>query len=109
MFLAAGLLGGAHGAERIHHGIVPFMARVFEDRARSLLHWDFRSPWPLKRLRIIDGESIQQRVRIDSCESFNQTHVLAGASEVRLVRKVRGLDDEGIAFPMTARISEPLV
>src|SRR5262249_52873172 len=73
------------------------------------LHWNLPGPASRERLRVIDGEFIEQRIRIGTRETFNEMQVLSRTSEVRFVGKIRGVDDERISFPMSTRVSHPLL
>src|SRR5437867_1227059 len=74
----------------------------------ALRHGDLHGPRLCKCRRIVNRELVKKRVRIQALEAFREPHVLAGSSEGRLVCEIRRLDDQGIAFPMAARVSFPL-
>src|SRR6266702_7417401 len=84
------------------------MARILKYRTRSSGHRNLHGPRLRKRRRIVDGKLIEERIRIEAPEAFDEAHVLAGASESRLVGEIRRLEDQGIALPMAARVPLPL-
>src|SRR2546425_4194140 len=57
--------------------------------------------------RIIDCELVDERVGVETPETFDEPHVRAGSSEGRLIREIRRLDDQPVAVPMTNRVSIP--
>src|SRR5262245_44588636 len=100
-------LFSANGSETVHNGIVSFVTRILENRARTSPHRDLARPRPLKRFGIVDRKLVQQRVLVDSGKAFYQTHVLAGPSKICFVRKIHRFDDKRIAIPVSTRITEP--
>src|SRR5262249_41895012 len=94
--------------QRIVKAVIPLMTRMLEQRADRLLHWNLGSPRTRPRRLIFNGESILNRVRIDSRKSFDHSHVFARSSQRILSVEVRRLDHESVSVPMTARIAKPL-
>ena len=85
------------------------MAGVFENRAHGLFEEQFGRPRFRPRRRIVNGELIADRVVVGAGEAFDQMHLLAGSLEDRLLREVRAIDDQCVAFPPAAITSDPLV
>jgi hypothetical protein len=54
--------------------VITLVTRVFIDRKLPLRHSNLRRPGPGPRRRVIDREFVQQRVRADARETFNQLH-----------------------------------
>src|SRR5262249_27325634 len=86
-------------AKNVAERVVAFVARVLEeplagDRPRLLA-----GPRPHPRVRILDRETVAQRLCIDPREALDDVQVLARAAEACLVGEVRGVDDERIALP----------
>src|SRR5215471_2110358 len=52
-------------------------------------------------LRVIDGKAVKKRSIIEARDALDHVHVFRRSPETRLVRKIRGIDNEGVAFPMT--------
>ena len=50
----------------------------------------------------MDRELVEQRVLIDTSETFRQAHVFAGSPEVGFVCKVDRFDHQRVAFPAAA-------
>ena len=69
----------------------------------------FGGPRPCPGHRILDRHFVLERVRVETCEAFDQMQVLAGALIVSLLVEVGDIDDQRITFPVTAGISPPLV
>src|SRR2546422_5107297 len=93
--------------EGTEHSVVALMAGVFEYPALGFRHGNLYGPRLCKCRRILDCELVEKRIRIHAPETFDETHVLARSPESRLVREIRGLDNQGLAFPMAARVSLP--
>src|SRR4030095_7397538 len=68
-------------------------------------HGNFHGPGCGKCFRIVDGELVEQRVRIHAAKSFGEPHVLACSPESGPVGEISGLDDERVAVPVAARIT----
>src|SRR5207244_5701434 len=47
-------------------------------------------------------------VRLHAPVPLDETQVLSRAEEIRLVREIRCLDDQRLALPTAARVSQPL-
>src|SRR6185503_7123111 len=104
------LLVGARAAEDIPHGIVPLVTGVLEDFVLSLVALERYANRPRfrKRRGIIDRHGVRDRIRPRSRESLDQAQRFARASEVGLVGEVGDLDDERVALPVTAWITQVL-
>ena len=59
--------------------------------------------------RIIDRELVEERIRVDAREAFDQMQVRGGSSETRLLGEIGRVDDKRLAFPMATRVPGPLV
>src|ERR1700690_4288901 len=59
-------------------------------------------------MRVLECEAIKYRVGIEPREPLGHLEVFARSPEPRLVREVSGLYHQGIAFPMTDGLAEPL-
>src|SRR5262249_5247003 len=108
-------------AEDVGHGVIPLVARVFEQASILLLpHWKRRGPGPGERFRILDREPVVDGVRVDTPEALDHTQRsrvvdLRGHTAIRtawidrrLVGEVGHLDDQRVALPVSARVSHPL-
>src|SRR5256885_7253985 len=96
---AAAALLDARAAQDVFERVISLVAGVFED---LLVAGDPRilpGPRPVPCRRILDRESVEDGVRIDPREPFDNVQVLAGAFVTRLVREVGRVDDERVAFP----------
>src|SRR5215510_12797850 len=102
--LLSSFLFGSRTGEDTCHSVIPFVTGVLVKRCRYLFHGNFAGPGFRPRRRIVDRELIEERVFIGACEAFDDTQFLTRSSETRFVAEIRGFDDKGFTFPMTARI-----
>src|SRR5579864_4741389 len=65
------------------------------------------SPRPRPRVRVLDGERVQQRVGVEPREPLSNPEVVARSAEPRLIREVGGLYHESVALPMADRVAQP--
>ena len=85
------------------------MARIFEERFRPLLHLQHARQRLCERGGIVDGELVQQRVCVDTCEAFGQVQCGACAQRGRdpgveasnQIAVVPALDDQRVALAWT--------
>src|SRR5437773_7229789 len=108
-FFGGPLFFGSSSSKNSRQAIIPLVTRVLIQRPLRLLHRNLSGPGFRPSRRIFDRELIEQRVHVDTRETFDQTQVLAGSSEVRFIREIGCFDDQRVAvFPMATRVSQPL-
>src|SRR6476660_3092107 len=97
---------GAFATERLRQRHVPFVAGVRKDAvAVERRERERYRPWPLVRLRIVDRHLVLHDVFRDSLQAFGELQLravpvaVAVHADRRLIREVRRLDDELVAFP----------
>ncbi len=103
-------------AQEVRHRVVPFVTGVLVDLrvVRQLRDGNHRRPRPRKCRRILDGDRVLERRRVDPLEALDQVQRLGRARpDVRPlvigpVQEVRRVDDQRVAFPTTDRIAKPL-
>ena len=78
------------------------MAAVLEDRSGNSRPRHHRAPRLRVRTRIGDGEFVLQRVGIDAREAFDHARVGGRSLQARLAPEVDRVDDERVAFPVSA-------
>ena len=59
-------------------------------------------------MRVVQGDGPFDCVRTDRREALHHAKLVARAAIRRLVREVRRLDDERVAFPVAAAIADVL-
>src|SRR5713101_4108849 len=109
LFRLFGLFLSASPAEHVRHRVIRLMARVLEKLVAGFLR-DGKGdlPGPDEDLRIVNGQFIVHRVRVNTREAFNKTKGVArryGIATVspdtrRVIQEIRRLDDQGVALPM---------
>ena len=107
---------GAAAAQEVRHRVVPLVTRVLVDLrvVRKLRDGNHGRPRSGKRRRILDGDRVLHRVRIDPLEALDQVQRLGRPRPdvrplvVGPVEEVRRVDDQRIAFPTADRIAKPL-
>src|SRR6266566_155438 len=108
-FFGGLLFLGSSSSKNSRQAIIPLVTRVLIQRPLRLLYRNLSGPGFRPSRRIFDRELIEQRVHVDTRETFDQTQVLAGSSEVRFIREIGCFDDQRVAvFPMATRVSQPL-
>src|SRR5262249_11132358 len=65
-------------------------------------------PRPCPRGRVFYRDLVAERRRPGAREALDQMQALARSLEIGLRTEVRHVDDEGVAFPVAARIAVPL-
>ena len=83
------------------------MTGVFVNRTLGGVQGNFPGPGACKRRGILDPELIQDLVRFDAGEALDHVQVLIGAAEADLTVVICGVDDQRLAFPVAARVSQP--
>src|ERR1051326_4909271 len=84
------------------------MAGMLEQWTDSLPHRNLRSPRTRPGGIVFNRKPILNRVGVGSREPLDDSQILAGTSQRVFAVEVRGLDNKRIAFPMSARIADPL-
>src|SRR5262245_3118264 len=103
-FLAAG------SAQDVAHAVVALMARVLE-RLLALVglgEVHRERPWPRPCVRIVEGDRPLDGVRPEQREALDHLQLIARAAIRRLVREVRGFDNESVAFPAPRAVAHVL-
>src|SRR5207244_3595972 len=98
----------ARTLERVLHAVVALVARVLEEWTVGVKHRKLCAPRLRPRLRVFDSELVQDPVRGDAREAFDDVQRVAGSLDRDLVVEVRRVDDERVAFPSPARIAAKL-
>src|SRR5262245_27217283 len=75
--------------ERVVETVVPFVARVLEQRTVGLSHHGFSGPRPLPHALVFDGEVVLDHVLGHTPQTLDHLHVLRRASERILPVEVR--------------------
>ena len=83
------------------------MARVLVDQLVGPLQRNQRRPGLGPGRRVGDGDLVVERVGADAGEALDQVQVLARSSELALLREIRRLDDQRVAFPAASRVAVP--
>src|SRR4029450_13481361 len=109
------LVFGAFAAQDRGEHVVAFVALVRQQlEARGCNPRDRQLPRSRVGLGIVDGHFVLKNVLLGPGEALDQFHVgamtqtVAVGPDARLVREVRGFDDESVPFPMAARVAEIL-
>src|SRR5690349_729977 len=90
------------------HPVIPFMTGGIEDHVtliRRSAHLDGNGPWFGPGLRILKSDVAPQSVRVDTREALNH-FIGVGIGPAKTLEKIRGLDHQGVTFPMAARVSQ---
>jgi hypothetical protein len=66
------------------------------------------SPRLRKCHRVVHRELIAERVRVDPAKSLGEAQVRSRRSKFHFVVKVGHVNDQGVALPVAARVSEML-
>src|SRR5262245_45834581 len=77
-------------SQRVHDAIVPFVASMFEDRSVGLSNRRLSCPWRAPCRRIVDGETVHDRLGVDTREALGHFHPIArsrtgGSCEQRIL------------------------
>src|SRR6185503_20055715 len=79
----------------------------------ATVEWHAHLPWSGEYCRVINGHLVVDVIGTGKSETFDQVQRVAveipGAIEPCLICKVHNIDNEGIARPMSARVSHPPV
>src|SRR5206468_2317179 len=76
----------SRAGQSAQHSVITFVAGVLKYRPRGLCNGNLHGPWLRPRRRIIDGELVEKGIRVQASEPLRELHILAGASERRLIR-----------------------
>ena len=105
--LAGRALFGARARQDTGEPEVAFVTGVLVDVLIAAPQRNHQRPRPGPGLRIVDRDSILQRIRSDASEALGQTQRVGCDQEA--AAQIGGLDDQRVAVPVTARIAEPRV
>ena len=98
--------------EDVQQAVIALVARVLVERSHDLGHRDRCRPRLREGRRIVDRDLVVHRTGTESREALDDATLLAGAidSHVSLVDvgEIDRLNDERIAFPVAARVAQPL-
>src|SRR5437870_5315164 len=86
-------------------------ARFVLDSVRLLIlahQFLFHSPWPSPCCRVVDDHGVFDRCRIDPSPALHEMQFFARAPVAELWRKIGNVDNQRVAFPVSARITETL-
>ena len=108
--LEPALFVGASAAEDVPHRVVSLVTGVLENLCllAVALQRDTNRPRLRERGRVVNGDRVVDRVGANPREAFDQPQRLARSPEVGLVREVRHLDNQRVAFPVTAGVTQIL-
>ena len=84
------------------------MTRVFVHRAVGASERHQRRPGLCERARIVDRELVDDRVTVETTESFDEMRVCRRAAETRFAKEVGRFDDERCTLPATQLVSGEL-
>ena len=101
----------ARRGQRVGQTVVPLVAGVLVEHPVGAEPWNRHGPRPNPRLRIAHRELVVDRRLVDAAKALDQHHLLRRAAErrgARRIREVRRLDDQRVALPPAARVSQPL-
>ena len=94
----------------MHDVVVVFVARVFVQLIFGLVPGNDRRPGSASRCRILDRKLIGNDVRFDAREPLREFEGLRiGFAKGTVRSEIGGLDDQRVAIPPAAGISEPLL
>src|SRR5205823_2632182 len=86
-------------------------ARFVVDSVRLLIlahQFLFHGPWPRPCRRVVDDHGVFDRCRIDPSPALHEMQFFARAPVAELWRKIGNVDNQRVAFPVSARITETL-
>src|SRR3984893_60340 len=110
LFSRSLLLGGSSPRENVDCVIVVLAAVVLKKRPRAGIQRGNCRPRPRPGGGIVDGELVFDRLRINALEGFRDLLGFVVTVAIGVIGpKVRGFDDQRVAFPMSAGVSMPLV
>src|SRR2546428_7654786 len=111
----SGFIVGASAFEEVYEAVVPLVTGVLEDRPIKPADGYFPRPGSRPRRGVLDREFVTDPVCIDASEALDHMQRVAGQdvlssvprgpSEIGLVGEVGRVDDQRVAFPVTARIT----
>jgi len=107
VLLSRVLLLSSSAAQHVAERVVAFVTRVLVDVLVGGVPRILSAPRFLPRLRIVDGETIEQGVGVHARKPLDDMQLFARALELCLVREVRGIDDERIALPVPNGVAHP--
>jgi len=104
------MLVGPRRAQDVAHRVVAFVARVLEEPVAVVASQRERhAPGTCPRLRIVNGRFVLDRVGARAREALNHLQRIAGGHQTAVPGhanrpiEVRGLHDQRVALPVTAR------
>src|SRR5262245_41629924 len=79
LLLLRGVLGflEPRASEHIRHRVVAFVTGVLVQLLLACLPRILAGPRPIPRRRILDGEAIEERVRVDALDAFDDVQLIA--------------------------------
>src|ERR1022692_1998040 len=101
------LLSQSRALQNILHRVIPFVTSVFingSDRGRPTV---LAGPRLGPGCGVVDREAIQKGLIVHAREALDHVQVLGRSAEPRLVREIRGVHHEGVAFPVPHGVSQP--
>src|SRR5689334_14253215 len=93
-------LFGAGTAKDVGERLVALVAGVLKDGTRGSHQGNLAGPWLGERRRIVDREAVQNRIRVDPGEPFDDVQVLVGSAESSLAGQIGRIDHQSLSLPM---------
>src|SRR6266478_3742802 len=106
---SGGPLIGTGSGQDTYEPNIALVAGVLEDRLRRVSQGDHQAPWFRPRPGVIDRNFVFQAFRAGAGEAFHHMKLFAGYTHKASRFVVRCIYYEGIAFPMAARVPQPLM
>src|SRR5215211_5353123 len=94
-------------AQNARQAVVALVTRELVEQTAQSKYRHFRAPRHGPGRRILDSECVADHRVADAREPLDHVEVGAGAAKFALLAEVRGLDDQGVAFPVAAGIALP--
>ena len=89
-------------AEDALEPVIRFVAGVLVDPSIARNRGQLHRPRPREGRRIVDGDAIGEDAGRGAGKPLDETQILSCSPVIGLIREVRGLDDERVAFPKKA-------
>src|SRR5262245_52116139 len=101
------LLGASPSKDVRHHVVVPLMTSVLVDFVGGPFEPNRSRPGRRPRRGVRQRDFVVDPVDRRACKALDHVEVLGRSEKAALWRKVRGLDNQRVALPSTARVPEP--